>query len=149
MKHFLRTTDQNNAVELVIALMQRQDRFKQNGLAGVSSLSVPQDDIPSLTVMTLNAQAMAYAADRKDARVLRCEPNTTIALGGRSIVALLQTQPGHPVILSCGDEAVYGAMREVWYVEPPGDAQLINKTDDDVLALVVTLDDRSGGTVIS
>ncbi len=149
MKHFLRTTDQNNAVELVIALMQRQDRFKQNGLAGVSSLSVPQADIPSLTVMTLNAQAMAYAADRKDAKVFRCDPGTTVAFGGRSIIALLQCQSGHPVILSCGDEAVYAAMREVWYVEPPGDAQLINKTDDDVLALVVTLDDHPSGASIS
>jgi hypothetical protein len=149
MKHFLRTTDQNNAVELVIALMQRQDRFKYNGQAGVSSLSIPQADIPSLTVMTLNAQAMAYAADRKDARVLRCEPGTAVTLGSRGIVALLQSQPGHPVILSCGDEAVYSAMREVWYFEPPGEAQLLNKTDDDVLALVVTLDEYSGSTAES
>ncbi len=149
MKHFLRTTDQNNAVELVIALMQRQDRFKSNGLANVSSLSVPQADIPSLTVMTLNAQAMAYAADRKDARVLRCDPGTTVNLGSRGVVAMLQSQPGHSVILSGGDEAVFSSMREVWYFDSPGDTQLINKTDDDVLALVVTLDDSSSSTAVS
>ncbi len=148
MKHFLRTTDANNQTELVVALMQRQDRFKENGHAGVSVISVPQADMPVLTDLTLQALSIAKSLDLNYAMVVRGAPGTTMPLGNRGVVALLQVQAGHPVILSAEDEAVYGKTCEVWYFNAP--ANLVNKTEDDVLAFLVAIhDDRSSGPPVA
>ena len=142
MKHFYRTTDQHNPTNLMIALMGKHDLFEATDIEGLKLLKVPNPKFPGLTQLTLGAMEMCNTLDLVSAVVLRCAPGVTVPFGEagafRKVFALV-FHAGEGVLLNADDEAVYIHSREVWDISAIDVVNLINKSEDDVFILFVTV----------
>ena len=142
MKHFYRTTDQYNQTDLMIALMDKHSLFEATDIEGLKIIKVPNPKLPRLTQLTLGVMEMCNSLDLVNSVVLRYAPGLTVPFGEsgafRTTFALI-FHAGEGVLLNAGDEAVYVHSREVWVISAIDVVNIINKSEDDVFILFVTV----------
>ncbi len=142
MKHFYRTTDQFNTTDLMVALTGKQYLFQSTEIEGLKILKVPHSNFPGLTQLTLGVMEKCNTLDLVNSVVLRYAPSLTVPYGEagelKTIFALI-FHAGEGVLFNAGDEAVYVHSREVWMISAIDVVNVINKSEDDVFILFVTV----------
>ena len=145
MKHFYRTTDQNSQTELLMtALMGKQELFEGTGIEGLWQIKVPNPKLPQFTGLTLGVMAMCNTLELSNSVIVKCAPGLTAPMGPGGGPPFPKTfamvfHAGEGVLLNAGDEAVYIHSREVWDISATDTLNLINKSEDDVFILFVTV----------
>lgn len=141
MKHFYRTTDQNNQAGLMVMLMHRQELFQPTGTEGMTEIKVPCRDLPQLTALALGVMELCNTPDLVSASVIRCAHGTTAQFGEKGTLSrkffVLILHAGENALVTADDEAVYVKSREVWSISNIDAIQLLNKSEDDVFLLLV------------
>jgi hypothetical protein len=155
MRHFYKLVEGNMNGALVNAINQkREEVFAPAGQAGVSVVQVlgmSDDgrvydaqgamDFPGLRRLSLAILQLTDGVQLGSAIMLLLESKVTLAMVNPvpefiSYVLALHAQPG--VMMMAGEEAVQMRSGDIWWIDRRlGDARIINKSDDEVIALHV------------
>ena len=139
MKNFYRITDQQDPVALMVALMQKVDRFQLTQVEGVSEIKLPHPDFPALTELTLNVMMLCKSLSLISATVWRFSSNITMPFFSDANNIAVVLQGGQGCMISSGNEAINIFSREVWLFRHDDNAMIVNKSNDDLVVLIVVL----------